>query len=182
VALAPQHHLRAASGHKRNVIVMHRDLERPNTRPGQSASAGPAVEDHGRAVTANIEAAAFYRQAQQAADISVIVKALRHAVTADPSFGLAVADLATITNDSPSAISGRQMNWERHHVEVVSAAGAGNFSRAADLLREHLASVGCDPLASRIVTHLGRRVGKQDGLEDLAGELLSCHPYSLREE
>ena len=68
--LAPQHHLRAASGHKRNLIVMHRNPERPNTRHGQSASAGPAVEDHGRVVTANIQAAAFYRQAQQAADAS----------------------------------------------------------------------------------------------------------------
>ena len=38
VATAPQHHLRAASGHTRNLRVMHRDPERPGTRPAQSAS------------------------------------------------------------------------------------------------------------------------------------------------
>ena len=182
MALAPQHHLRATSGHKRNLIAVHRDRERPNTRGGQSASAGPAVEDHGRVVTANIQAAAFYRQAQRAADVSVIVKALGHAVIADPAFGLAVADLDAFTDAIPKPIGGRQMNWERHHIEVVHTAAAGNFTRATDLLREHLAGVGCDPLAFRIVTHLGRRMGKPDGLEDLAGELPSCHPDSRREE
>jgi len=53
------------------VIVMHRDPVQPKARRGQAASAGPAVEDHGRVVTANIEAAAFYRQAQQAPDASI---------------------------------------------------------------------------------------------------------------
>jgi hypothetical protein len=43
------------------------------------------------------------------------------------------------------------MNWERHHIEVGRTAAAGNDKRAADLLREHLAGVGCDPLAFRIV-------------------------------
>ena len=55
------------------------------------------------------------------------------------------------------------MNWERHHIEVVRAAAAGNHSRAADLLREHLASLGCDPLALRIVTELRRRGGTGTG-------------------
>ena len=110
-------------------------------------------------VTANIQAAAFYRQAQQAVDSPDTVTALRHAVTADPAFGLAVADLDAITEAPPSPISGRQMNWERHHIEVVRTAAAGNLSRAADLLREHLASVGCDPLALRIVTDLRQRGG-----------------------
>jgi hypothetical protein len=31
------------------------------------------------------------------------------------------------------------MNWERHHIEVVTAATAGHVTRASDLLREHLA-------------------------------------------
>ena len=38
------------------------------------------------------------------------------------------------------------MNWERHHIEVIRAASAGDAMRAADLLREHLANVGCDLL------------------------------------
>jgi len=155
---------------------MHHDRQRPNTRRDQSASAGPAVEDHGRVVTANIQAAAFYRQAQQAADTSVTVKALRHAVTADPTFELAIADLGAFTETSSSATSGRQMNWERHHIEVVRTAAAGNLGRAADLLREHLASVGCDPVALRIVAELRQRAGQRDGLDDLTGHLPACHP------
>ena len=177
MALAPQHHLRAASGHKRNLIVMHRDPERPNTRRGQSAPPGPAVEDHGRAVTANIQAAAFYRQAQQAADASDAVTALRYAVRADPVFELAVADLAAFTEAPSDAMSGgRQMNWERHHIEVVRTAAAGDLGRAADLLREHLASFGCDPVALRIVTELRQRAGQRDGLDDLTSHLPACHP------
>src|ERR1700684_2376401 len=54
VTLPPQYHLRTASGHKSNLIVMHRDQEQPTPRRVQSASAaGPAVEDHGRVVTTN---------------------------------------------------------------------------------------------------------------------------------
>ena len=175
MALAPQHHLIAASGHKRNLIVMQRDLERPNTRRGQSASAGPAVEGHGRVVTANVQAAAFYRQAQQATDASVTVRALRLAVSADPGFGLALADLAAITGAPPSPTGGRPMSWERHHIEVVHTAAAGDVSRATDLLREHLASVGCDPLALRIVTGLRRRTGDRDELEDFSTQPPGCH-------
>lgn len=46
------------------------------------------------------------------------------------------------------------MTWERHHVEVVGTAATGNPNRAADLLREHLAGVGCDALAVRITARL----------------------------
>jgi hypothetical protein len=161
-------------------MVMYRDPVNPTARHGQAASAGPAVEDHGRVVTANFEAAAFYRQAQQASDACGTVTALRHAVTADPTFGLAIADLSAFTGTPSGAPSGRQMNWERHHIEVVRAAAAGNLSRAADLLREHLASVGCDPIALRIVTELRRRAGQQDGFDDLTGHLPACHPVTGR--
>jgi hypothetical protein len=68
------------------------------------------------------------------------------------------------------------MNWERHHIEVVRTAAAGNLGRATDLLREHLASVGCDPVALRIVTELRQRAGQRDGLDDLTGHLPACHP------
>jgi hypothetical protein len=157
---------------------VHRDPEQPTIRHGRSVPAGPAVEDHGRVVTANIQAAAFYRQAQRAADSSDRVKALRHSITADPAFGLATADLNALTQTPASVIGGRQMNWERHHIEVVRTAAAGNHIRAADLLREHLASVGCDPLALYVVAELRQRAGYGDGLEDLSGQLPGCHAPS----
>ena len=70
-------------------------------------------------VTTNSEAAAFYRQAQQAADQPQAVVALRLALQADPAFGLAIADLDSISEAPPSPISGRPMTWERHHIEIV---------------------------------------------------------------
>jgi hypothetical protein len=63
------------------------------------------------------------------------------------------------------------MNWERHHIEVVTAAAAGRVTRASDLLREHLASVGCDPLAVRITARLREPMAR----EELATQLPGCH-------
>jgi len=116
------------------------------------AAAGPAVDVHGRVVTAKRRAAARYRQAQRAAASRLATTALRLAVHADPAFGLAVADLDAITATASQGPGHQQMNWERHHIEVVRAAATGNARRAADLLREHLASIGCDPLAQLIET------------------------------
>ncbi|MGH9059236.1 MAG: hypothetical protein ACRDZY_06935 [Acidimicrobiales bacterium] len=124
-------------------------------------AAGPAVEDHGRAVTTTPLAAARYRRAQRADDRRRITLALRGAVNADPAFELAVADLAAITGTPGPGGGRRQMSWERHHIEVVRTAASGHAERAADLLREHLADIGCDPLALRIVTLLRR--GRGDG-------------------
>jgi hypothetical protein len=67
------------------------------------------------------------------------------------------------------------MNWERHHIEVVHTAVSGNLSRAGDLIRDHLASVGCDPLALRIVINL-QRPGGPGGLDELNGLFPGCHP------
>jgi hypothetical protein len=136
---------------------------------------GPAVEDHGRVVTANPRAAAWYRRAQRAADSHRAAAALRLAVGADPDFGLAVADLKALTGTPDHQPGGRAMNWERHHIEVVATAAAGQATRAADLLREHLASVGCDPLAIRITARLQLATGPGDDLRDLAGQLPGCH-------
>ena len=102
-------------------------------------------------VTANSRAATWYRQAQRAIDRRRATTALRLAVEADPAFELALADLDAMTGTSGQRHSRGQMNWERHHIEVVRTAASGNGKRAADLLREHLAGVGCDPLAFRIV-------------------------------
>jgi hypothetical protein len=154
---------------------MPQEPEEPAARRGQRVFPGPAVEGHGRVVTANIEAAALYREAQQAADASDTVTALRQAVRADPTFGLAIADLGAFTETSSGSASARLMNWERHHIEVVRTAAAGNLGRAADLLREHLARVGCDPVALRIVIELRQRAGQRDGLDDLTGHLPACH-------
>jgi hypothetical protein len=136
----------------------------------------PAVEDHGRVVTANPQAAAWYRRAQRAADPRRAAMALRLAVTADLDFALAAADLAAITGTPGRHLGRRLMNWERHHIEVVTAATAGHDTRASDLLREHLASVGCDPLAVRITTRLREPTARGDGdLYELASQLPCCH-------
>jgi hypothetical protein len=150
----------------------------PSQRPSHHdhlPGTGPAVEDHGRVVTANAAAAAWYRRAQRAADPRRAAMALRLAVTADPDFALAAADLAAITGTPGRHPGRRPMNWERHHIEVVTAAASGHLTRASDLLREHLASVGCDPLAVRITTRLGEPTVKDDDLDELASQLPGCH-------
>ena len=135
-------------------------------------ASGPALEDHGRAVTASLRAAVWYRQAQRAIDRRRAATALRHAVEADPAFELALADLDAMTGTSGQRHSLGQMNWERHHIEVVRTAAAGNGNQAADLLREHLAAVGCDPLAFRIVAQTRQPAGRDDdSFENLAGQL-----------
>ena len=126
-------------------------------------------------VTTSPRAAGFYRQAQRAVDARRATAALRLAVNADPAFGLAIADLDAITGTACEAPSRQQMNWERHHIEVVRTAATGNTKRAADLLREHLANVGCDPLAVRIAAHLRRPGGHDDDFEDLDARLPGCH-------
>jgi hypothetical protein len=148
----------------------------PVSRRDHLDASGPAVEDHGRAVTASLRAAGWYRQAQRAIDRRRTITALRLAVEADPAFELARADLDAITGTSGQRHSRRQMNWERHHIEIVRTAAAGNGQRAADLLREHLAAVGCDPLAFRIVTQTRQPAGTDDDFENLAGQLPACHP------
>ncbi len=138
-------------------------------------AAGPALEDHGRAVTTSLRAATWYRHAQRATDRRRATTALRLAVEADPAFELARADLDAITGTSGQRHSRGQMNWERHHIEIVRTAASGNGNRAADLLREHLAGVGCDPLAFRIVAQMRHPGGMDDDFENLAGQLPDCH-------
>ena len=126
-------------------------------------------------LTTSRRAAGFYRQAQRAVDAPGATAALRLAVNADPAFGLASADLDAITGTACEVPNRQQMSWERHHIEVVRTAGTGDANRAADLLREHLASVGCDPLAVRITAQLRHPGGHDDDFEDLVGRLLGCH-------
>lgn len=93
--------------------------------------------------------------------------ALRRAIDADCGFSLALADLEALSGHAVERPSARQMNWELHHIEVVRAASSGEPERAADLLREHLAATGCDPLALRVVTYLRDAPGRDVGLRDL---------------
>jgi hypothetical protein len=137
---------------------------------------GPALEDHGRAVTTSLLAATWYRHAQRAIDRRRATTALRLAVEADPAFELALADLDAISGTSGQRHGRGQMNWERHHIEIVRAAATGSGQRAADLLREHLAGVGCDPLAFRIVAQTRQPAEMDDDFENLARRLPDCHP------
>ena len=120
------------------------------------------------------QAAEWYRRAQRATDPLRAAMALRLAVTADPDFALASADLKAITGTPGRHPGRRPMNWERHHIEVVTAAAAGHVTRASDLLREHLASVGCDPLAVRITARLREPIARDDS-QNLASQLPGCH-------
>jgi hypothetical protein len=149
--------------------------DQPRSPRGAPADTGPSVEDHGRVVTTNRRAAAFYRQAQRAVDARQATSALRLAVNADPTFRLAIADLDAFAGTAGEDPSRHQMNWERHHIEVVRTAASGNPRRATDLLREHLASVGCDPLAVRIVERLQPPGGPDDDFDDLVRGLPGCH-------
>ena len=153
---------------------MEQTRDQQPSRLTQLPTSGLAVEDHSRAVTANQYAAAWYRQAQRAVDCRLAAAALRLAVAADPAFGLAVVDLFAIDGTTSQHPGHRQMNWERHHIEVVSAAATDDAVRAADLLREHLANVGCDPLAYQISAHLRqpRRVTDE--------RLPNCHPTTWK--
>jgi hypothetical protein len=158
------------------MVFMQPEQDLPVNRHDHSDAPGPAVEDHGRTVTATLRAAVFYRQAQRAIDRRRATIALRLAVEADPAFELALADLAAITGTSGQRHNRGQVNWERHHMEIVRTAAFGNGKRAADLLREHLADVGCDPLAFRIVAQTRQPAGIDDNFENLASHLPDCHP------
>ncbi len=129
-------------------------------------------------MSASRRAAAWYRQAQCSADCRQATSALHLAVSADPGFGVAAADLRAITGTAGQGPCRRLMTWERHHIEVVGAAAAGQPGRAADLLREHIASAGCDPLAVRITAWLRQPAAADDGFDELASQLPGCHPAS----
>ena len=61
-------------------------------------------------------------------------------------------------------------------IRSVASDAPKATNSAADLLRDHLASVGCDPVALRIVTELRQRAGQRGGLDDMTSHLPACHP------
>ena len=165
---------------------MSQSNERP---PSQTAPAVPprpieeVGDDHGRPLTTNAAAAAWYRAAQ----VSVVrgdgpAPALRRALQADPTFAVAACDLLALTDDPPPAEPARPWtSWERHHCEIVAEAHR-DVGRASGILREHLADVGCDPLAVHIVcAALRTGCGNVDRIADIADLLAStaeCHPLT----
>ena len=70
------------------------------------------------------------------------------------------------------------MSWERHSHRGFRTSATGDANRTAGLLHEHLANVGCDPLAVRIAARLLNPGGYDDDFEDLGGRLPGCHDKS----
>jgi hypothetical protein len=131
-------------------------------------------ESHGRALSTTPEAARHYQVAQDRhRDKSGLVGALQRAVDADPGFAVAAADLSALEGRAPVAHSGPLHTWERHHLEVLAAARR-DVQRAADLLREHLAVVRCDPVVTAVVVG----AATDDLSADILGKLPDCH-YGL---
>lgn len=136
----------------------------------------PVSDDHGRPLTTNAAAAAWYRIAQRSLVPDDGPNApLRKALQADPTFAVAVCDLCTLVDGTPNVEPARPSTiWERHHCEVVAAAKR-DVGRASGMLREHLADAGCDPLALHIVATALRaaaRFADADALRELAP---CCH-------
>jgi len=98
--------------------------------------------------------------------------ALRRAVEADPTYGVAVGDLAAVTGTDIPDVLPTASRWERQHLAVIRAA-ITDVARAEVLLREHAAAYGCDPVALLVVA---RQLGGIDGdrLVDLRGSACSC--------
>ena len=165
-------------------------MSQSNERPPHSAASPdpshPAVgDDHGRPLTTNATAAAWYRAAQG----SVVNgdgpdPALRRALQADPTFAVAACDLLALTDDLPPSEPARpSTSWERHHCEIVSEAHR-DVGRASGILREHLADVGCDPLAVHIVCEALRTAGHNGDrfaeVADLLASTVDCHPLTAQ--
>ncbi|MGH9132666.1 MAG: hypothetical protein ACRDZZ_01920 [Ilumatobacteraceae bacterium] len=147
----------------------------------------PAADDHGRPLTTNAAAAAWYRVAQRrVAHVDGPDRALRRALQADPSFALAASDLDALDaldalDERPSAAAAARPSttWERHHCEIVAEA-EHNVGRASGILREHLATAGCDPLAVHVVAAALREAATYDAarfadLTDLLRSAPDCH-------
>jgi hypothetical protein len=138
-------------------------------------------DDHGRPLTTNAAAAAWYRVAQR----SLVYHdgpdpALRRALQADPTFAVAASDLRALADESPAVEPARpSTTWERHHCEIVTEAHR-DVARASGILREHLADVGCDPLALHIVCVALRATACHDSrfadLAELLESATDCHP------
>jgi hypothetical protein len=152
------------------------------SRPDEPKPDEMASDDHGRPLTTNAAAAAWYRVAQR----SLVHRdgpdpALRRALQADPTFAVAASDLRALADESPGVEPARpSTTWERHHCEIVTEARC-DVGRASGILREHLADVVCDPLAVHVVSTVLRDASCHDtarsaDLADLLASTPDCHP------
>ena len=140
---------------------------------GRSPARVPC-EAHGRALSTTADAARSYRRAQAAAPRPE--DDLRRALLGDPFFAVARADLAALTDSPLAHLDTAALHpWERRHVEIVTAARTGHVHRAADLLRDHLADVGCDPLALAAVRRRAQSRPCCVDLDDLVESSPDCH-------
>jgi hypothetical protein len=146
--------------------------------PVPSRPAGDVSDDHGRALTTNATAAAWYRVAQRSLlDRDAPDPALRHALRADPTFALAASDLSALVEEAPTGeLSRPATSWERHHCEIVAEARR-DVGRANGILREHLADSGCDPLAVHIVSAALHDAGRFADVDSLLATTPDCHTY-----
>jgi len=126
----------------------------------------PRHIDHGGQVvsTDSAEAAAWYAEGVclLVRSPSDAVPALRAALAADPSLGVALAALAVAAaernEDVPVdlleaavATSSSATRRERQHIEIVAAALSGDAPRARALSYEHLAEFPSDLLVASVV-------------------------------
>jgi hypothetical protein len=124
-----------------------------------------STDDHGRPLTTTPEASAWYRKAQQSADLHTTERALRKALECEPGFAVAAADLSVLVGAGPRPTATGMQAWERHHIEIVRSVEAGDRRRAVALLADHLSTLVCDPIATRIVAP-----------EECDYGLPECHP------
>jgi hypothetical protein len=151
---------------------MTNDSDHDGNEPTRRRSSPQPRDSHARPLTTTLAAARHYRTAQtHHPDKTRLLAALRRAVRADPRFAVAAADLMALDGHQPTAATPPLHAWERHHVEIVTATIDGNTPRAADLLREHLTVVACDPIATTIVL----QVATHEPLTDILQRLPRCH-------
>jgi hypothetical protein len=124
-----------------------------------------STDDHGRPLTTTPEASAWYRRAQQSANLHTTKRALRKALECEPGFAVASADLSVLVGSGPAPTDIGTQAWERHHIEIVRSVQAGDCRRAVALLADHLSTLVCDPIATRIVAP-----------EKYGFQLPRCHP------
>ena len=124
-----------------------------------------STDDHGRRLTTTPEASAWYRRAQRSVDPHTTRWALRKALECEPGFAVASADLSVLDGAGPGPTTVGAQAWERHHIEIVRSVQAGDRGRAVALLADHLSTVVCDPIATRIVAP-----------DECGCQLPQCHP------
>jgi hypothetical protein len=149
--------LGGSSSHQRHISA--------GSEPWLNLNLMESIDDHGRPLTTTPEASAWYRRAQQSADLHATKWALEKALECEPGFAIASADLSVLVGAGPGLTAVGTQAWERHHIEIVRSVQAGDRRRAVALLADHLSTLACDPIATRIVAP-----------DEGSCRLSQCHP------